>query len=109
MSFYQQSMYLLLSSYTFINTQKYQGYKSVLQLKKKSSGNSITIFLLYQLFIKKYVSGYRYKYNMTTSLILNIAFALISTYTYIGYRISKNIYWDLQKLWEYTLRSLYIL
>lgn len=89
MSFYQQSMYLLLSSYTF--TQKYQGYRSVLQLKKSRS-NSITIFLLYQLFIKRCVSRYNYRYTRVVSLTLNIVFALISTYTYIGYRISKNIY-----------------
>ena len=95
MSFYQQSIYLLLSSYTF--TQKYQGYRSILQLKK-SYNSSITIFLLYQVFIKRYIHSYSYKENRTASLLLNIVFALISLYTYIEYHVSKNIYCDLQKL-----------
>lgn len=99
MSFYQQSIYLLLSSTIFLKFSRKHIYRSVCQLKRIKKGSIINIFLLYHLFIKKYMSIlYSYKRNISDAFRLNIILAFTSTFNYINYYISKNIYRDLQKL-----------
>ena len=97
MSYYQQSIYLLLT-FTISNKSLYSNtklYKSTLDVsaisvKKK---NVINVFFLYQLFIKKYMStSYSYKGTNTLSLILYVLSALIYFYSFGPSYISKNSY-----------------
>ena len=110
MSCYQRSIYLLL---TFIISKKLWApsaklYKSTVEVNniEKKKKSVVNTFFLYQLFIKKYMSvSYSYKGIGTLSLILYVLVALIYFYSFRYYYASKNIYWELQKIWDYTLRS----
>ena len=108
MSFYRQSAYLLLSSFTLSNLQKSNFYRTNSYLLKKKA-NIRVVTLLSQLFIYKAVSLiYNYGQDVEVFLVLHIIFASLYKYRYLNSSISKNIYWELQKLWDYILRSLHI-